>query len=321
MQFTQIPEQGAPLGEELRYTVVHETAGNIDIRIFDASNNMLLGAKRFASVTTATFDIAPYLQRASRFVPTIGGTGFCSAPQRSVTTVVEAVATEDETIAAVAPARTFSPGTETTGISGLRTTMPLNRLIPAGVCEELTFLTGDICTVTVTAQAGDTTMAESYRSPKAGLQLFRLDLRDFPEAETLTVDAGVYGTVVYSVIPTGQGSVRLAWRSQVGSVEHYTFPVVQTDTIYSNKRQAEGPNGRIIVAAKTDRERLLVSAYESQPVLEALAELTASPDIWIVEGDTYIPTEVTTNEAVVRRHGTLCCLEIAIRPKKCTLWN
>lgn len=37
MQFTQIPQQYAPLGGELRYAVEQEAAGNIDIRIVDAS--------------------------------------------------------------------------------------------------------------------------------------------------------------------------------------------------------------------------------------------------------------------------------------------
>lgn len=68
--------------------------------------------------------------------------------------------------------------------------MPLSRLIPDGACDELTLLTDGPCTVTVTALAGDTASAESYRAAEAGLHLFRLDLRDFPDAESLTVDAG-----------------------------------------------------------------------------------------------------------------------------------
>lgn len=37
MQFTQIPQQYAPLGGELRYAVGQAAAGNIDIRIVDAA--------------------------------------------------------------------------------------------------------------------------------------------------------------------------------------------------------------------------------------------------------------------------------------------
>ncbi len=325
MQFTQIPQQYAPLGGELRYAVEQEAAGNIDIRIVDAAadgtganripesdpdadgaavsagdGTALLGAKRFAATAAAAFDIAPYLRRRVRFVPATGGTA-----------------------ESVSPARTFRPGAETAEAPCLLTSMPLGRLIPEGACDELTLLAGGPCTVTVTALAGDTTVAESYRAAESGLQVFRLDLRDFPGAESLTVDAGACGTVVYSVIPARQGAVRLAWRSRAGSVEHYTFPVVRTEVVRSVRQQAYGPDGRTAATAETDRETVLVSAYEGRQVLDALAELTAAPEVWIAEGDTYTPADIATDEAVVQRHGTLSCLEIDVRPKRKirTSWN
>ncbi len=284
--------------------------------------SVLLGAKRFAAVTAAEFDIAPYLRRRVRFVPATGGTGFHPAAGRTVTVLVEAAAT-DGNAEAVSPARTFRPGAETAEAPCLLTSMPLSRLIPEGACDELTLLTEGPCTVTVTALTGDTASAESYRAAEAGLQVFRLDLRDFPDAESLTVDAGACGTVVYTVIPARQEAVRLAWRSRAGSVEHYSFPVVQTTVVRSVRQQAYGPDGRTPATAETDRETVLVSAYEGREVLEALAELTAAPEVWIVRGDTYTPVDIATEEAVVQRHGTLSCLEIAVRPKRKTRtsWN
>ena len=135
MLFTRIPQQYAPLGGELRYAVSQEAAGNIDIRIVDAAagpaegigataspgganeagtagqtgdGSALLGAKRFAAVTEAGFDIAPYLRRRVQFVPATGGTGFHPAAGRTVTVHVEAAATGGA-VEAVSPARTFRP--------------------------------------------------------------------------------------------------------------------------------------------------------------------------------------------------------------------
>ena len=333
MLFTRIPQQYAPLGGELRYAVSQETAGNIDIRIVDAAagsaagigaavspggadragtrgpvgdGSALLGAKRFAAVAEAAFDAAPYLRRRLHFTPATGRTGFYPAEGRTVTAVVEVAGTDGEAAAAIAPARTFLPG-DAPGTPGLRTSMPLVRLIPEDACDELTLLTDGPCIVTVTAEAGDTATAESYRASEAGLHLFRLDMRDFPGAERVTVDAGTCGTVVYSVTPAVQGQVRLAWRSSAGSVEHYTFPIVRTTT----------------VRTETDREIVLVSAYETRSMLEPLAELTATAAAWIVTEKCYIPVDIATEEAVVQRRGTLSCLEIAIRPKrkKHAAWN
>lgn len=282
----------------------------------------LLGAKRFAAVAEAAFDAAPYLRRRLHFTPATGRTGFYPAEGRTVTAVVEAAGTDGEAAAAVAPARTFLPG-DAPGTPGLRTSMPLVRLHPEDACDELTLLTDGPCIVTVTAEAGDTATAESYRASEAGLHLFRLDMRDFPGAERVTVDAGTCGTVVYSVTPAVQGQVRLAWRSSAGSVEHYTFPIVRTTTVRTERREAEGPQGRVVAAAETDREIVLVSAYETRSMLEPLAELTATAAAWIVTEKRYIPVDIATEEAVVQRRGTLSCLEIAIRPKrkKHAAWN
>ena len=226
MLFTRIPQQYAPLGGELRYAVSQETAGNIDIRIVDAAagsaagigaavspggadragtrgpvgdGSALLGAKRFAAVAEAAFDAAPYLRRRLHFTPATGRTGFYPAEGRTVTAVVEVAGTEGEAAAAIAPARTILPG-DAPGTPGLRTSMPLVRLIPEDACDELTLLTDGPCIVTVTAEAGDTATAESYRASEAGLHLFRLDLREFTGAERLPVDAvgqeGTQGAVV-----------------------------------------------------------------------------------------------------------------------------
>ena len=341
MLFTRIPQQYAPLGGELRYAVSQETAGNIDIRCVDAAagsaagigaavspggadragtrgpvgdGSALLGAKRFAAVAEAAFDAAPYLRRRLHFTPATGRTGFYPAEGRTVTAVVEAAGTDGEAAAAVAPARTFLPG-DAPGTPGLRTSMPLVRLIPEDACDELTLLTDGPCIVTVTAEAGDTATAESYRVSEAGLHLFRFDTRDFPGAERVTVDAGECGAVNYSVIPAVRDGVRLAWRSSAGSVEHYTFPVVRTVTVRAERREAEGRVGRGGAASSAGGETRLASAYEGLAGLEALAGLSTAPEVWIAKGDVYTPVCVVTDEAVVRRHGTLCCLEIAIRPK------
>lgn len=321
MQFTQIPRQYAPLGGELRYAVGQETAGDIDIRIVRAGDGTLLGAKRFASVAEASFDAAPYVRRALQFRPSAGSTGLRTVSDRSVTVRVEAAAAGSEAIDATAPERTFRPGSKAVEAPGMLTTMPLGRLIPEGACDELTFVTAGVHAMTVTAQAGDTTTADRFLVTAEGLYAFRLDTRDYLGAETITVDAGTCGAVVYTVIPHPEGAQRLAWRSSAGSIEHYTFPVVRTTTLRTAKQRAEGPDGRIAAVTSADRETLLVSAYENRAVLEALAELTASAQVWLAEGDDYTPVDVVTDEAVVRRHGSLCCLEIAVRTKTRTPWN
>ncbi len=89
------------------------------------------------------------------------------------------------------------------------------------------------------------------------------------------------------------------------------------------KDRAYGTDGHLTAAARTERRTTLVSAYETRAVLEALGEITASPEVWLAEGGGYTPVDVTTPAVVVHRHAAVNCLEIEIRSKRKTRmpWN
>lgn len=242
-----------------------------------------------------------------------------SPEQESSGTVTPTIRSEQT---ATAPARTFLPTAEPAAAPTLLTTLPAVRLLPDGSSEELTLLTDAAQLVTVIARSGDTTTAASYSVPEAGMHLFRIDARDFPGAETLTVDAEACGAVDYTLVAPSGGSVRLAWRSSAGSLEHYTFPTETEAVVETVKTRAYGPDG-YVQTGEPEWRRTLRSAFEVRPVLEALAELTCSPAVWLVTAEGYEPVEVVSEDAVVHRHGTMSCLEITIRPARKTLmpWN
>lgn len=320
--FTRIPDNYAPVGAQAVYAFRLTENGTVDVRITSAEDGRLLAAKRFAAVTEGSFDAAPCLRRAVRIAPAVGGTGVRPAEGQQLLVNVQLFAEDGTELLASAPTRIFLAGNDPVQAPALLTAMPRNRLLARGECDELLLLFERPGSVTVTAGGGASTEAQRYPVPTTGLYVFRLDVRDFPGAQTLTVDAGTCGTVDYALLPAPQGSVRLAWRSAAGGVEHYTFPVVRTERIKAAKRRAYGPEG-YVAAAECERRWLLVSAYETQEVLHALAELLATPDVWIAEGDRYTPVEVLTDETVVRRHGVMCCMEVEIRPARKTRlpWN
>ncbi len=320
MNFTQFPALYAATGLEVLYVVEQNAAGNIDLRIRDRKSNQLLGSRRFIETTRAEFDIGPLVRRAMEFVPATGATGFKPEISRSILVQVEASVSGSETTSATAPNRTLIPG-DIPAQSAIRTSMPRERLIPEGAADELTLLASNYVTITVTAEAPGSVSAESFRSMSGGLQIFRLDTRDFPGCETITVDAGSFGTIVYTVVPASQSAVRIAWRSHAGSIEHYSFPTVRATTLRVDKQRAEGIDGHLVTAAETVSETTLVSAFEQPEILEALAEVISSPEVWRLDDDVYTPIDVLTQEAVIQRLGTLCSLEIVVRPKNKTVWN
>ena len=316
MLFTQTPEMYAAIDQEIRYVVEQEDPGNIDIRVLNDSSKELLGTKRFPDTTQASFDLQPWLHNVLEITPSSGETGFKSSSERTIPLRVEAYETGNDKPVNWSTGVTLIPGDQTASPYEIRTTMPSERLIPAGAGDELTLLTNNACNITITGTSRDSTIAENFQMMKMGLHIFRLDTRDFPECETITVDVENCGAIHYTVIPASQNAARVAWRSHAGSIEHYSFPTVRSTTLHVTKQRAEGIDGHLVTAAETVRETLLVSAYERPEVLEALAEVTSAQQVWLVDGDSYTPIDVLTEEAVIQRHGTLCSLELLIRPKK-----
>ena len=311
MTFTQIPEQFAPTGEALVYRLTTEADVTL-IHIRDAASDALLGAKRYVGAGEITFDIAPIVRRALHFSPTDGHTALYSATGRNITVRVEAAA--DNTQVVVSDDRTFLSVRSAVTAPALLTTLPAERLIARGEADELTLLTATADKLTLTAQRGGNVVStRSYDLP-AGESLFRLNTADFADAETITVDAGVCGRVNYTLISPVAGGCRLAWRSSADSVEHYTFPVEKSTELDVAKTLAYGRQGYSASKTQVERKRLLVSAYETPAMLDALAEIIASPEVWRIENGAYVPVDVLTGSCTVKR-DTVGTLEIEIRKK------
>ena len=88
------------------------------------------------------------------------------ADGRTVTAYIEAQAAQATGTAPTvhSPLRTFLPCRTNVTAFALLTSMPLVRLISHGESDELTLFSDEAVTVTVTAQSGTTTTAESYRT-------------------------------------------------------------------------------------------------------------------------------------------------------------
>ena len=310
MYFSSIPEAYAPVGAQLRYTLTGGSTDETVVRIL-ADGDRLLGTKRFTEPHPISFDAAPYLRNAFRFTPQRGRSGVFTAADRLLNVVVEA-SCGGETIRSLA--RPCVAADCPFARPSLLTVMPANRLLTPDGCDELTlFATGPL-RITVTAEQGDTLSAESYAVPTAGLYGFRVAAADFAGAERLTVDLGACGSVSYTVLPAPDGARTVAWRSRAGSIEHYTFPVVQRVERRIAKRRACGAEG-LLTHAVTHEERVeLQAAYEVPEVCAALADLLAAEQVWwLDEAALYRPIDVLTEQCELHRHGSMRAPVITVR--------
>lgn len=310
MQFTQIPPDYSPLGPGARYAFEADEAADRDFRIAEAGSGTLLGVKRFRNAAAGSFDIAPYLRDRFAFEPAGGPTGFAAAAGRCVAATVG-------TDGATAPARTFLLGTAKGAVPGLRTSQPLVRLLGRDECDEITLATTALCTAAVTVRTGDIVSTSEFADRSTGVRLFRVASADYPGAETIAVAFEGIGRIEYRIVERPAEARRVAWIGRAGAVEHYTFPVVKAEEVRVAKRRIYGDEGHRTVRCESERLLTLQSAYETPAAAEALAELLEAPQAWIVGDDgTYGEADVLTERAAFRRHGTLCSLEIAIRPTR-----
>uniref|UniRef100_UPI003FD6D3DA hypothetical protein n=1 Tax=Alistipes putredinis TaxID=28117 RepID=UPI003FD6D3DA len=70
------------------------------------------------------------------------------------------------------------------------------------------------------------------------------------------------------------------------------------------------------ISIRDERTTTLASAFEPAAVIEALAEIAASPQVWKIDGDKYEEVDILIREQTIGRHGSLGCIEISLRPRQ-----
>lgn len=311
---------------------IHLSAGDVFLRIRPARLHVLqrggngtvsgntqqdgsrIGSKRFYNTPTGTLNIAPMVRKNIRFVPSSGMTGFCNSESRSASVQLAVGTTYSEV-------RTFVAAHDSVKPSRILTTMPSHRIIAYGESDEITCCIPGQHTVTVTSDI--TAEALTYNAIGGEeLTLFRLNTRSFlPSVGTITVRIATAGQTVaeigYTVVPKCDEGCRIAWRSRAGSIEHYTFPVVKSVVQKIRKEQVLTDDaGYEDISIRDERTTTLASAFEPAAVIEALAEIAASPQVWKIDGDKYEEVDILTREQTIGRHGSLGCIEISLRPRQ-----
>lgn len=314
MIFTQLPEQFASIQGNLLYRFTGVSTTETFLTILNVRNGAVLGSKRFYKTTQGITDIAPMIRKSIRFIPSTGLTGVCDSNSRTVRVQLSG----DSTFSL---ARTFIAARRNATPPEILTTMPHRRIIPRGASDEITCCIPAEHTISVTTDLSGLPI-EFVVAAGQDLTVFRLDTRSLPiSVGSVSVRFSTAGQIVgqidYLVTPSLEGGRRLAWRSSMGSIEHYTFPVVKSIVQHIKKEQiytAEG--GCTDTEIRREQITTLTSAFESTAVIEALSEIAASPQVWLVNGaDEYQEVNVLPSEQTLRRHGSLCCVEVSLRPK------
>ena len=309
LHFSTLPAPFAPIGRPLRYTIDGLAQPRLELRVLTADGR-LLATKLLTNTSSATVDIAPIVRRAVHFSPSLGKSGFVASAERTITVQVEARCGEESLCS---EERTFLAALDPVTLPAICSTLPPTRLIAPSECDEITIVAADPCRVTLTADSAGRLTSEEFTSPSAGVQCFRLAVADYPEAETITLTVEGIGELRYLLTPAVEGSVRLAWRTQQGSIEHYTFPIVESLRLLVDKERAYTSEGYSLASVGVEERWRLHSAYETTERMRPLTELLYADEVWRVTASGYELIDLLTEEAELKQQGLLQRLSLPIR--------
>lgn len=269
------------------------TPSDILVEVMDMATNEVVATQQLRSIISAEVNIAPYVKLLAESSPSLSlHTAFREIPTASYAIRVGELLSEPVRVS-VNRTSLYSPS--------LITTSSRNRHIAYGEKDELLIaaIPQGVLTANILSDRGETLTLEATAA--MGIAALVLSTEDF-SAETNSLDVellynGVaFDKLHYTLLAPRRGAVRLAWISSKGSVEYYTFPVVAKRELKSEKKSIDSYSGRQVVRSVSESILSLFSRYEPRITIEALAEIVASPKVWIVGKEEYQAVEVLSAE-------------------------
>lgn len=310
---TPIPAQ-ATMANTPRIGVRSDTPANLRIDLIDLLYNTAFAQKCYIGVTECSFALSPVVERTLFYHPTVSNTGFVPFTDRYLRLKITARDTSSpDAVIASSEMRCYASDSTVGNRPQFCTTQPRQRVIREGECDEVMVTTPRATQLLLTARSRRSTVTRTYTCSGAGLFFFRLNMEQFPDTDTLSLDLGDGEKITYTVTAPLTECCRVAWRSRTGTMEHYTFPVVKSATVVGTPLSSPQP---FRTSAHTHTLIRLVSAYESREMLDALSELLHAPQVWVVDRHRYRAVKVVSEQALVHRYGVLSHMEIDIIPQK-----
>ena len=314
MTFTSLPEMFSSVFDPLAYTFSNAAETELFLEILSTRDGSRIGSKRFYNTPTGTLNIAPMVRKNIRFVPSSGMTGFCNSESRSASVQLAAGTIYSEV-------RTFVAAHDSVKPSRILTTMPSHRIIAYGESDEIT------CCIPGTAHRNG---HERHYGRSSYVQCDRRGGADPLPAQHPKFSAlGRHDHRPDRHRRADRSGNRLHGRSEMRRRMPYrlakpcrfdrTLHFSGGESVVQKIRKEQvltDDAGYEDISIRDERTTTLASAFEPAAVIEALAEIAASPQVWKIDGDKYEEVDILTREQTIGRHGSLGCIEISLRPRQ-----
>lgn len=282
---------------------------NVDVNLIDAKTGNTIATRRFFHCTSGRWNVAYAVQRTLDYRPE--ATTEAIAIERCDDRF-KAVKLEIDGAASAELVMMDSSNVEAPFLSA----MPTLRLVADNGYDEVTVMP-DVRCVKVIRSNEET--GEEWRQdlPERDIPLvLRLDFGKMGkigsvECQLFDSAGKMVGNLFFIPVAAPEQALHVAWRSALGSVEHYAFPVCHREQETHEERTEE--ERRALKRAKRVWRAVVKSAYEPINVRRALAELGAARQSWIIDRQgAYHPVEVAAGDHLLAKQGDLKALEFTL---------
>ena len=312
MNFQKISKDFTPTHEGLFFAIDTQTDDPHDVMVVvvDVSADEVVATQRLREIRSAEVNIAPYVKSLTAQLPIRSATTmFADAPVKHYTI------RNDEAVAEPLAVSVNRAAVESPSVV---TAMPLSRTIAYGEADELLIFAEpeSAIEVNIVADTGEEVTMEYITT--SGATTLYISTKDFgKKVRNIAVDLSCNGVefcaLHYRIIPSHKRSLRLAWLSECGSIERYTFPVVVKSQRKADRESIDTIEGRRVVRTMTESIISVRSHYEPRATVEAIAQVLSSPRVWVEYPNCYQEVSVLSTAVDVDVFGEPECVMLALQ--------
>jgi hypothetical protein len=322
MKITKLSNDFAPIDKGIFFNIDTEdsTPATIIVEIVDSLTSEVVATQQLRKITSARVNIAPYLPQFKEYEPMQNYcTAFSVAPYARYKIRVDSVESEDITVSV--------NKVEIENTPTIISTMPSIRRISHGECDEVLVFAGEERDIyaEITADTGEQLNLEHHTT--SGANILTISTKDFgADIHTLEVvlycEDEVFGSLRYRVTPPIKTATRLAWLSDKGSIERYSFPVTHKTKQTVERRTIITTEGPQTSQCHTKQVLSLASRFEPSDTIAALAQIASSTKVWREHNGALESIEVATQTIEQDLFGApdSLCIDICTLNKKEGIW-
>lgn len=321
MILKKLSKNFAPLQEGILFGIESEsdTPSDIVVEIIEVKSEKVVATQLLRNTLSATVNIAPYLVHFGDYAPTLGNhTTFAEAPTATYKIRVGEIESE-EIVISVNRCQIGSTPT-------MATTLPLARRIAYGESDEVLIVADEGERIYAELENNNGESIHLEYSPTAQATLLTISPNAF-DTITTSFEVKLYcggrslGELRYKVATPLKSATRLAWISESGAIERYTFPKSNKTAFSTEKKRVLTAEGICTTSCRTQQIVSLSSRIEPCAMVEALAQIASSPKVWLMQEDSCELVDVVTSQIEYNLFGeaSYLYLELATSQKEVAL--